>query len=104
MTRRTQRFLRLELELLDHVKDVLVVPIEALDRADTSPRVFVVDHDRRVESREVKIGLEAGDRAEIASGLTVDDMVVVGNRSQLKAGTVVSPKVMTRVPVAEGAR
>ncbi len=90
--------------VLDQAKNVLVVPIEALDRSDTSPRVLVVDHDGRVESRDVEIGLETGDRVGIASGLAAGDMVVVGNRSQLKVGTVVSPKVMPMVPLAEGAR
>jgi hypothetical protein len=52
----------------------------------------------------VTIGLESGDRVEIASGLAADDLVVVGNRSQLKAGTLVSPKVLATAAVTQGAR
>jgi hypothetical protein len=31
----------------------------------------------------------------VTSGLAAGDLVVIGNRAQLKPGTVVSPKVMT---------
>jgi RND family efflux transporter MFP subunit len=90
--------------VLDEAKDVLVVPVEALDRTETSARVLWVNHEGRVEPRNVTIGLETGDRVEIASGLAADDLVVVGNRSQLKAGTLVSPKVLATAAVTQGAR
>jgi RND family efflux transporter MFP subunit len=76
-------------------RDVMVVPVEALDRTETALRVLLVNHEGRVESRAVTIGLETADRVAIASGLGEGDLVVVGNRSQLKAGTLVSPKVAT---------
>jgi len=90
--------------VLDQAKHVLLAPVEAIDRTDTSARVLLVNRDRRVEPRDVTIGLETGDRVEIASGLSADDLIVVGNRSQLKAGTVVSPKIVTTGAVAEEAR
>jgi RND family efflux transporter MFP subunit len=90
--------------VLDHVSNVLVAPPEAIDRTDRAPRVLLVNHDRRVEPRDVTIGLETGDRVEIVAGLAVADLVVVGNRSQLKAGTLVSPKVMTAAAAPEEAR
>jgi RND family efflux transporter MFP subunit len=90
--------------VLAEAKNVLVVPVEALDRTETSVHVLWVNHEGRVEPRNVTIGLETGDRVEIASGLAADDLVVVGNRSQLKAGTLVSPKVLTTAAVTQGAR
>jgi RND family efflux transporter MFP subunit len=90
--------------VLDEARNVLVVPVEALDRTETSLRVLLVNHDGRVEPRNVTIGLETADRVAIASGLAAGDLVVVGNRSQLKAGTIVSPKILAATAVTQGAR
>jgi RND family efflux transporter MFP subunit len=90
--------------VLAEARNVLVVPVEALDRAETSVHVLWVNHDGRLEPRNVTIGLETGDRVEIASGLAAGDLVVVGNRSQLKAGTLVSPKVTATAADTQGAR
>jgi RND family efflux transporter MFP subunit len=91
--------------VLDEAKDVLVVPVEALDRAETtSARVLLVNPDGRLEPRKVTTGLETEDRVAIASGLSANDLVVVGNRSQLKAGAIVSPKVLATAAVTQGAR
>lgn len=77
---------------LDEVKDVVVAPVEAIERTESGARVLVVAADGRLAFRDVRLGLEAADRVEIASGLEADALVVIGNRSQLKAGAVVSPK------------
>jgi RND family efflux transporter MFP subunit len=90
--------------VLDEARNVLVVPVESLDRTETSLRVLLVNHDGRVEPRTVTVGLETADRVEVASGLAAGDLVVVGNRSQLKAGTLVSPKVLPAAAVTQGAR
>jgi RND family efflux transporter MFP subunit len=90
--------------VLDEARNVLVVPVEALDRTETALRVLLVNHEGRVEPRTVTIGLETADRVEVASGLAAGDLVVVGNRSQLKAGTLVSPKVLPAAAVTPGAR
>jgi RND family efflux transporter MFP subunit len=89
--------------VLDQARNVLVAPVEALDRGAMMARVLLVNHDGRVEARDVKTGLESGDRVEIASGLADGDLVVVGSRSQLKAGTVVSPKIMATAAATDGA-
>ena len=57
-------------------------------------RVLVVDAMDRIEPRQVAIGLETADRVQITSGLQLSELVVAGNRGQLKAGTMVSPKVL----------
>jgi RND family efflux transporter MFP subunit len=79
---------------LDQAKDVLVVPIQAIDRGGSGPTVLVVTSSGQVESRPIRLGLEAADRVEVNSGLNAGDLVVVGNRSQLKPGVVVTPKVI----------
>jgi hypothetical protein len=47
----------------------------------------------RIERRDVRLGLETPDRIEIVNGLADGDMVVVGNRSQLRPGMPVTPKL-----------
>jgi multidrug efflux pump subunit AcrA (membrane-fusion protein) len=49
----------------------------------------------------VKLGLETEDRVEVLSGLERGDMVVVGNRSALKAGDRVKPQI---VNIAAGSK
>jgi RND family efflux transporter MFP subunit len=87
--------------VLDQAKDVVVAPVEAIDRTGSAPRVVVVDRDRHVQIRDVALGLESADRIEVKNGLEPDDLVVIGNRAQLKAGELVVPKVMA---AAQGAQ
>jgi RND family efflux transporter MFP subunit len=86
--------------VLDQAKDVVVAPVEAVDRT-AGAQVTVVDHDRHVQMRDVVLGLESADRVEVKTGLNPGDLVVVGNRGQLKAGELVVPKVMA---AAQGAQ
>jgi len=53
-----------------------------------------VTKDHKVVAREVQLGLESADRVAVTRGLEFGDLVVVGNRAQLKEGTIVSPKEM----------
>ena len=83
---------------------VLVVPIQAVEKTEDKTTAWGVGRNGALELRVVTTGLEAPDRVEVRSGLRENDLVVVGNRGQLKAGTVVTPKVSERAPAAEGAR
>jgi len=75
---------------LDSAKGVLTIPVQALDRGDDITSVLIVDHGV-VARRAVTLGLESPDRVEASAGLTQGDLVVVGNRSQLRPGTAVTP-------------
>jgi RND family efflux transporter MFP subunit len=75
-------------------KGVLTIPVQALDRGEENSTVLLVDNGK-VARREVRLGLEAPDRIEIVSGLKDGDLVVVGNRGQLRPGTAVTPKIET---------
>jgi RND family efflux transporter MFP subunit len=80
--------------VIDAATGAVIVPVEALDHSGAAPRVFVVGSDRHVEIREVKVGLQTADRAQITSGVTAGDLVVTGNRAQLKPGLLVTPRLM----------
>jgi multidrug efflux pump subunit AcrA (membrane-fusion protein) len=71
---------------------VLTVPVQALDRGEDATTVLVAAHGV-LERRRVRLGLEAPDRVEIADGVNEHDMVVIGSRSQLRAGASVNVKV-----------
>ncbi|MBI3401303.1 MAG: efflux RND transporter periplasmic adaptor subunit [Acidobacteria bacterium] len=85
---------------LDRISGALVVPVQALDRDERRTSVMVVNGGK-TEHRDVTVGLELPDRVEVTSGLREDELVVVGSRSQLKAGTTVTPKTGGAAP-AEG--
>jgi RND family efflux transporter MFP subunit len=87
---------------LDHALDVVVAPVQAVDRSEKGARVIAIGHDGRLESRAVTLGLETEDRVEVKNGLAEGDVVVVGNRAQLKPGSVVTPKLAA--PAAAGDR
>jgi len=81
--------------VLDQATSVLVAPVEAVDRTDTTSSVLVVNPDHTVRTQDVTLGLESANRIEVKSGLHAGDLLVLGNRSQLKAGTQVIPKATT---------
>ena len=88
---------------LKEVTDALIVPIEAIgDRQGAAARVFVIGPGNRVESQQVQVELETADRAAVSGALTPGALVAVGNRDQLKPGTVVTPKAVATA--SEGAK
>jgi RND family efflux transporter MFP subunit len=74
---------------------VLAVPVQALARQEDRVTVFLVDKDDKIQEREVRVGIEMPDRVEILSGLDENDLVVIGNRSQLRAGMAIQPKLIS---------
>ncbi len=79
----------------DHRAGVLTVPIPAVDLGgdESSGQVTIVTPDNRIEIRKVQLGSQTENRIEIRSGLRVGELVVTGNRSSLKAGQQVQPKM-----------
>jgi RND family efflux transporter MFP subunit len=83
-------------------KHALTVPVQALNRGEDRVTVFVVDANHAVVEQPVKLGVETADRAEVTDGLREGDLVVVGNRSQLRPGSIVQPKVTMATPAQGG--
>jgi RND family efflux transporter MFP subunit len=78
--------------VLDRKDGVPTVPVQALNREGDKTTVFVVNHNSELEDRTVQLGLQTASDAEITSGLNEGELVVVGDRSGLKAGQKVHPQ------------
>jgi RND family efflux transporter MFP subunit len=87
---------------LERRDDALAVPVQAVSSHDTNPSVLVVNGSGTLEERMVVLGLETPERTEVVSGLKEDDLVVIGNRAQLKAGMPVEPKLIEHMAAQGG--
>jgi RND family efflux transporter MFP subunit len=80
--------------VLTENKDALTVPIQAVERNGPGASVLIVNYQGQIQEREVKLGAEGSDRVEVVSGLAENDRVVIGSRSEFRAGDKVQPKVV----------
>ena len=77
---------------LSERKDVLIVPLEAVMQNASGATVLALNSSNLVEERNVGLGLQSKGRAEVLSGLKENEFVIVGNRSQFRAGEKVIPQ------------
>jgi RND family efflux transporter MFP subunit len=77
---------------LGEKKNALTVPLEAVTRSGDDATVLAVNAQNTLEERHVKLGLEDNSRVEVLSGLSDQDRVVVGSRSEFRNGQKVQPK------------
>ena len=78
---------------LEKKNNALVVPIQALNQGDQNT-VYVVNSSNKVEVRPVALGIQTADDAEVLSGLKEGESIVMSDRSGLKAGQEVQPKII----------
>jgi RND family efflux transporter MFP subunit len=78
---------------LEHRDQTLVVPVEAVSRQKAST-VFVIDKNNQIEERTVQLGLETPSKLEVLAGLSENDLVMIGSRTQVKPGQKVEPKMI----------
>jgi RND family efflux transporter MFP subunit len=90
------------LMVLKKKRDALTVPVQALTREESRVTVFLVDKDNKIQERPVQLGIETPDQVEILSGLNQEDLVVVGNRSQLRPGMTIEPKLISAASPSGG--
>ncbi len=80
---------------LHTVQDVVTVPLQAVQSVgDGRGTVLVVDGQKRIERRDVRLGLQSATDAEIISGLGENELVVFGEQSQFKTGELVAPQIV----------
>jgi len=77
-------------------KNVLAVPVEAVEGSGNTARVFMVQTSGAIQIIPVVLGIENARQIEIRSGgLKEGDRVVVGSRAGLKDGNKVQAKVIS---------
>jgi len=80
---------------LDRKDDAIAVPLQAVSQtADKATTADVVSPAGTIEVRNVNLGIQTDKYAEVLSGLRAGEMVVVSDRSSLKAGQPVHPTVV----------
>jgi len=89
--------------ILARKETALTLPVQAIQRNGSSVNVLAIDAQNRVREHPITLGMESSDRVEVLSGLSDQDRVVVGNRSDLRTGDRVQPKVIEQAPNAEAA-
>jgi RND family efflux transporter MFP subunit len=79
---------------LERHADALAVPLQAIDHQGDATSVLVVGAGQKIERRTVKLGIQNAGYAEVLSGVADGEQVVVSDRSALKPGEIVQPKVI----------
>jgi multidrug efflux system membrane fusion protein len=70
-------------------RDVVAVPLTAVQQGPDGPYAFVVGENRRVQKRALKVGVLTKTLAIIDDGLQPDDLVVTEGQYRIQAGTIV---------------
>jgi len=76
--------------VLDTLKNATVVPSAAVQRGAPGTFVYVVNDDRVVNLRPVKLGPTDGDRVAVTSGVNAGERVVVAGADKLRNGAQVT--------------
>jgi RND family efflux transporter MFP subunit len=76
---------------LDQKGDVPVIPLQAISRSGNATSVYVVDQNNRIGNRDIALGTEMANYAEVTEGLKPGEQVVISDRSGLKPGEQVAP-------------
>jgi RND family efflux transporter MFP subunit len=80
---------------LHSATNVLTIPVQAIQFTGAGQGVaLIVNPQKRLEKREVKLGLQTAAEVEVLSGLSEGDTVVFGEQNQFKDGQIVSPKLV----------
>jgi RND family efflux transporter MFP subunit len=76
----------------------LCVPTEAVARSGADATVLMVNKENTIEERHIKLGFEGESNVQVLGGLAEGDLVVIGGRSQFRAGQKVRPKEINAKP------
>jgi RND family efflux transporter MFP subunit len=79
---------------LEKKDNAIAVPLQALDQQSGNTTLDVVDSSGKIESRKAVLGIQTATDAEVISGVQEGEMVVVSDRSGLKAGQPVQAKLI----------
>jgi HlyD family secretion protein len=85
--------------IVEQRKNVIAVNLEAIQRSEGEPFVWIRDKEGKAQKQKVTIGLEGTTKAEIKSGLKVGDKILLPNPdTTLEAGKAVTEASPDAVP------
>ena len=73
-------------------RQVVAIPLEAVNIEGDRRTAWVIDAAGKAELRNVTLGIETPDDAEVVAGVGAGDLVAVGDRASLRAGEAVCAK------------
>ncbi len=79
---------------LEKKDEAIALPLQAVDQDNNRSMVDVVDPSGKIDRREIVLGIQTPTDAEVLSGLQEGDLVVVSDRSGLKAGQQVRSQMI----------
>jgi RND family efflux transporter MFP subunit len=88
---------------LEQKDNVPTVPLQAINHEGDRTTVLVVNRQDQLEDRPITLGLQTANDAEVVSGLSDGEQIVVSDRSGLKPGEKVHPQVVQVMEYQEGA-
>ncbi len=83
----------------DRRTGVLLAPIESVLREKGGASVYVINKEHKIEVRKTMLGQETSSKVEIIEGVSENEIVLVGSRSQVQPGQVVEPKLVEAASV-----
>jgi RND family efflux transporter MFP subunit len=83
---------------LERKENAIAVPLQAVDQNGNETTVDVIDSANKIETRPITIDFQTPNFGDVVSGLAEGDTVVVSDRSSLKAGENVQPKMIELIP------
>lgn len=89
---------------LEHRDDIPAIPLQAVNHEGSKTTVFVVGRNNDIEDRTITLGIQTANDAEVVSGLSEGEQVIVSDRSGLKPGDTVRPQVMQIMQYQEGSQ
>jgi RND family efflux transporter MFP subunit len=79
--------------MLDRKGNALVIPLQAVTQGGDHARVLIVNEANKIQDRSITLGIQTEDDVEVMSGLKDGDRVVISDKSGLRPGEAVSPKL-----------
>ena len=83
---------------LERTRDALCVPLQAVNHEGELTTAFVVNQKNTIEDRKITLGLQTASEAQVITGISEGDQVVVSDRSGLKPGQAVRPQIVEMLP------
>jgi multidrug efflux system membrane fusion protein len=81
--------------LVDTKRDLIVVPVTAIQRGPQGTYVYAVDHNNVAKIHSVTVAQSTNENAGLSSGLNVGDTVVIDGQDKLQDGSQVNPNFGT---------